>query len=350
MPSCGYRIGTAITLAIVTLVGLPACKKKVAPPPPLVTLRVGHLPVTGHAKFFVGVEEKFFEQEGLDVKLTEFANSADGIAALRGGQLDLGAFGTTAPLVHISKGASLSIIGGVMGEDAALITTKEKAEGIKSVADLKGKKIATVRLATGDAVLRGALAKVGLDWRKDLEIFEVKNPPAVIESVKGGQVDVGVVWGPHDLRAEEQGLVVVVRSKDLQPGHPCCRLTINQKDLDSRSDVWKRFIRAILKAERFSKTHQEETIRDIVKYVKIDPALARKAFYSPNLDQTSDPNLAAIQEFWKTMKASNFVESQAEIAPFVNGTVYLAALDSLERDEPQSVYWKELRKVYASRN
>ena len=77
MPSCGYRIGTAITLAIVTLVGLPACKKKVAPPPPLVTLRVGHLPVTGHAKFFVGVEEKFFEQEGLDVKLTEFANSAE---------------------------------------------------------------------------------------------------------------------------------------------------------------------------------------------------------------------------------------------------------------------------------
>jgi hypothetical protein len=24
---------------------------------------------------------------------------------------------------------------------------------------------------------------------------------------------------PHDLRAEEQGLAVVVRSKDLQPGH-----------------------------------------------------------------------------------------------------------------------------------
>jgi len=60
--------------------------------------------------------------------------------------------------VHIAKGADLRIIGGVMGEDVSIITTKEKATEIKSVADLKGKKVATVRLATGDAVLRGALA------------------------------------------------------------------------------------------------------------------------------------------------------------------------------------------------
>ena len=345
-----WTMGMVAILLASALSLVPSCRKKSAEPPKLVTLKVGHLPVTGHAKFFVAKEEKFFEQEGLDVQLTEFTNSADGLAALRAGQLDLGAFGTTAPLLHISKGADLRIIGGVMGEDASIITTKEKAPGLKSVADLRGKKVATVRLATGDAVLRGALAKVGLDWKKDVEIFEVKNPPAVIEAVKSGQVDAGVVWGPHDLRAEEQGLVVVGRSKDMQPGHPCCRLTINQKDLESRGDLWQRFIRAILKAERFSKTNQEATIRDIVKYVKIDPALAKKAFYSPFLDQSTDPNLTAIQEFWKTMKTSNFIETNVEIAPFVDGKNYLAALESLEKDEPQEAYWKTLRSVYSARN
>jgi len=343
--SLGMAASVLISAMVVT-----SCRKKSVEPPKLVTVKVGHLPVTGHAKFFVAKEEKFFEQEGLDVQLTEFTNSADGLAALRAGQLDLGAFGTTAPLVHIAKGADLRIIGGVMGEDVAVITTKEKAAGVKSVADLKGRKVATVRLASGDAVLRGALTKAGLDWRKDLEIFEVKNPPAVIESVKSGQVEAGVVWGPHDLRAEDQGLVVVLRSKDLAPGHPCCRLTINQKDLDSRGDLWERFIRAILRAERFSKTNQEATIHDIVKYVKIDPALAKKAFYSPFLDQSTDPNLAAIQDFWKTMKTSNFVESTAEIAPFVDGKNYLAALDSLAKEEPQEAYWKTLRSFYSTRN
>ena len=339
----------AAGLCLMAALGAMGCKKKIVPKP-LVALKVGHLPVTGHAKFFVGVEEKFFEQEGLNVQLVEFSNSADGLAALRAGQLDLGAFGTTAPLVHISKGADLRIIGGVMGEDAAIITTKENAAQVKTVVDLKGKKVATVRLATGDAVLRGALTKAGLDWKKDLEIFEVKNPPAVIEAVKSGQVEAGVVWGPHDLRAEEQGLVVVIRSKDLAPGHPCCRLTVNHKDFEARPDVWKHFIRGILKAERFSRTNQEATIRDIVKYVKIDAELAKKAFYSPNLDQSSDPNRVAIEEFWSTMKSSKFIESDSQIAPFVDGSGYLAALDSLEKEEPQDPYWKNLRTVYQSRN
>ena len=57
-----------------------------------------------------------------------------------------------------------------------------------------------------------------------------------------------------------------------------------------------------------------------------------------------------IQDFWKTMKTSNFVESTAEIAPFVDGKNYLAALDSLAKEEPQEAYWKTLRSVYSSRN
>jgi NitT/TauT family transport system substrate-binding protein len=65
-------------------------------------IKIGYLPVTGHAKFFVAKEQGFFEREGLDVELIEFVNSADGINALNAGKLDVASFGTTAPLVHIS--------------------------------------------------------------------------------------------------------------------------------------------------------------------------------------------------------------------------------------------------------
>jgi NitT/TauT family transport system substrate-binding protein len=147
-------------------------------------VRVGHLPVTGHAKFFVAKEYGIFEKEGIDAELIEFINSADGLTAVRAGKLDVGAFGTTAPLVHISQGADLRIIAGIMGEDAAIITTAENAPKIKTLADLKGKKVATIRLATGDAVLRGALEKEGINWKTDLQVFELKSPPAVAEAVK----------------------------------------------------------------------------------------------------------------------------------------------------------------------
>jgi NitT/TauT family transport system substrate-binding protein len=316
----------------------------------LITLKVGHLPVTGHAKFFIAKEEGFFKAEGLDVELVEFANSADGLAALRAGKLDLGAFGTTAPLVHIAKGADIRIIGGVMGEDAAIIATAENAKTLKTIADLKGKKIATVRLATGDAVFRGALDDAGLNWKTDVQIFELKSPPAVLEAVKSGQVDAGVTWGPHDLTAEAQGLQVIIRSRSLQPGHPCCRLTVNAKDLQERPEVWERFIHAFLRAEEFANDHHEQTLDDIGKYLKLDRALIEKAYYHGYLDQTSDPNVTGIVRFWKTMLKSEFVESDKDITQFIDTKVYEKALTRIAQENPDDAFWKKRLEIFAGRD
>jgi NitT/TauT family transport system substrate-binding protein len=312
-------------------------------------VRIGYLPVTGHAKFFVAKEQGLFEKEGLDVELLEFQNSADGINALKAAKIDVGAFGTTAPLVHISKGTDLRIIGGVMGEDAAIVTTPGNAGKIKTVADLRGRKIATVRLASGDAVLRGALHDAGLDWKKDVQIFELKNPPAVIEALKTGQVDAGVVWGPHDFRAEEQGLQIVARSKTLQPGHPCCRLTVRAEQLKERG-TWVRLVRAILRAEKFAREDHPRTVDAIVKYLKLDRALIEKAYYSGYLDQTSDPNTRGVRKFWKIMQASELVESKDGIDGHVEASIYKEALDGLAKESPKDAYWAELEKKYAERN
>jgi len=313
-------------------------------------IKVGYLPVTGHAKFFIAKEEGFFKDEGLEVELNEFANSADGLAALRAGKLDLGAFGTTAPLVHISKGADIRIIGGVMGEDAAIVTTPENAASVKSITDLKGKKVATVRLATGDAVLRGALDAAGVDWKKDVQIFELKNPPAVLEAVKSGQVDAGLVWGPHDVRAEEQGLKVVIRSRSLQPGHPCCRLTINTKDAEARPEVWVKFIRAFLRAEKFAAENHEKTLDDIGKYLKLDRALIQKAYYEGYLDQASDPNVDGVVTFWKIMLKSGFAESNLDVRNFITTKFYEQALSQLAKEQPTEPFWQERLKVFAQRD
>jgi NitT/TauT family transport system substrate-binding protein len=312
-------------------------------------LKIGYLPVTGHAKFFVAKEEGFFAREGLDVELVEFVNSADGINALVAGKIDVGAFGTTAPLVHIARGTDLRIIGGIMGEDAAIVTTPANAGAIQGVADLRGRKIATVRLASGDAVLRGALHDAGIDWRKDAQIFELKNPPAVIEAVRSGQVDAGVVWGPHDFRAEEQGLRIVARSRTLQPGHPCCRLTVRADQLADRQR-WVSLVRAILRAEKFTRDDHPRTVDAIVKYLKLDRALVEKAYYSGYLDQSSDPNLRGVRRFWTTMQASDFVEARGGIEGHVDPGIYKDALDGLAKESPKDAYWAELEKSFAARN
>jgi NitT/TauT family transport system substrate-binding protein len=330
-------LATAVALAV-------ACGHAAAE-----TLKVGYLPVTGHAKFFVAKEQGYFAKEGLDVELIEFQNSADGLNAVVAGKLDIGAFGTTAPLAHISKGTPLKIIGGIMGEDASIVTTAPNAAGVKTVADLKGKKIATVRMATGDAVLRGALRQAGLNWKSDVQIFELKNPPAVLEAIKSGQVDAGVLWGPHDLRAEEQGLKIVIRTHDLQPGHPCCRLVVTEARLKEGA-TWEKFLRAILKAEKFAAANKTETIDAIAKYVKLDKGLLWRSYYSPYLDQSSDPNVRGVRTFWETMLQSEFIQAKGDIGPSIDVAIYKKVLDRLAAEEPKEAFWKKLQNEFKQKD
>ncbi len=304
-------------------------------------IRLGYLPVTGHAKFFVAQEQGFFAEEGLKVELHEFANSADGIAAVVAGRLDAGAFGTSAPLIHFARGADLKVIAGVMGEDAYLITRAELAEQIKGIRDLAGRKVATVRLASGDAILRYELHRVGIDWRKDLTIYELRNPPAVIQAVKTGQADAGMVWGPHDLRAQTEGLVVVVSSAALQPGHPCCRLVVSGRSLE-KSEQWQALLRALLKAERFVAQHHEQTVASIRKYIPLDEELIRSTYYRDTLDQSTDPNMAGVNQFWDAITEAGFVESERDIHDIFALDFYLSALEQLVAAEPDEPLWQTL--------
>jgi NitT/TauT family transport system substrate-binding protein len=313
------------------------------------TVRVGYLPAIGHAKYFIAYEQGFFKDEKLDVELVEFQNSADGINAVISGKLDTGSFSTPAPLLFYSRGSDIRIVGGIMGQDGSVIIRPDRAGEIRSIADLRGKKVATVRLASSDAVLRAALKDAKIDWRTDLEIFELKNPPAVIEAVKSGQVDAGAVWGPFDLRAEQQGLKVIVRSGDIYPGHPCCRLIVSSKQLE-KPEVVERFLRALLKAERFSRDHRKETVDSIAKYVKLDRATLEKSFYTPNLDQTTDPNVKGVQKFWLALVASNFIDGKRPLDPIFAVGPYQKAIESLAGENPKDAFYQERLKQFKERN
>jgi NitT/TauT family transport system substrate-binding protein len=325
------RIASAILFALACVTSAVAADK----------ISIGYLSSTGQGKFFIAKDAGIFEKNGLDVTLVEFSNSGDGIAAVRAGKLDAGAFGSLAPLIHIAQGADIRVIGGIMGGDQAVITRKENAGSVKKLSDLKGKKIATIRLGTADAIVRGGLKKEGIDWRKDVSIVELKNPPAVIEAVKNGSVYAGVTWGPHDLRAEEAGLSVVLRSKDINPGHICCRLIASLRKLEGRDDVYKRLVKSLLEAE--------ELVQN-AKWIKLDTALVNKAFYSGHVTQDTDPNVKGVEFFWDFLKDAEFIKSDKKVSEYVITDYYRNALAELRKQQPKSEFYAKAETIFKSRN
>lgn len=315
-------------------------------------LLVGYLPVTGHAKLFVAKEEGFFAEEGLDVELIQYVNSADGIGALCAAKLDVGSFGSVAPLVYIAGGANLRIIGGMMGEDAYVVTLPDNAELIRTPADLRGRRVGTVRLASGDAVLRGALKQVGLSWRTDLNLIELSRPELVIQAVKNRQIDAGVIWGPHDLLAQEEGLRVVFSTADLFPGHPCCRLVVRVDALVRKHALWPRFIRAILKAERFTgdSANKERVVNAIGRYLPIDKGLIARSYYREGLEQSSDPNVRAVKQIWDIMRDCSYISSNVDPQSHIVVDIYRQALVELMQDEPDEPFWQEKMREFKERN
>jgi NitT/TauT family transport system substrate-binding protein len=311
-------------------------------------LKVGYLPTSGHLLYFVAKEKGFFQQEGLDVELARFTNSGEGLTAIKTGKLDAGSFGTSAPLAFIAKGADFTIFGGQMGEGHGLIAKPEKAERFKDLKNFRGATIGAVRLATGDVVFRAALHEAGVDWKKELTIKEFDSPTAVLEAVKKGTLDAGLVWIPYFTLAEKQGLKVVKYSGDIIKGHTCCRQVALTETLKNRQTDFEHFLSALLKAYQYYLTDKNGTVDVVAKYVQIDKADLLKDIYGGHLLVSPDPHRKSVLQFWEFMKKTEYITSNESIDSHINTKLYASALSALEKKEPKEKIWKNLSKEFNS--
>ena len=314
----------------------------------LTKLKAGYLPTSGHLLYFVAKEKGFFQQEGLDVELVRFTNSGEGLTAVKSGKLDIGSFGTSAPLAFIAKGADFTIFGGQMGEGHGLIAKPDKAERFKDLKNFKGATIGAVRLATGDVVFRAALHEAGIDWKKDLTIKEFDSPAAVMEAVKKGTLDAGLVWIPYFTLAEKQGLVVVKYSGDVIKGHTCCRQVALTTTVKEHQADLEHFLTALLKAYQYYLTDKNGTVDVVAKYVQIDKADLLKDIYGGHLLVSPDPHKKSVLQFWEFMKKADYITSTESIDGRINTKLYANALAALEKQEPKEKLWRTLEKEFKS--
>lgn len=313
--------------------------------------KIGYLPATIDLLYFVAQEKGYFAEEGLNTELVKFANSGEGLNAIKAGKLDVGAFGTAAPLSFIDKGAEdLTIIGGAGGKGNGIIALPEREHEFHDLKGYKGKKVATVKLANGDAVWRKGLAEAGLDWKTDLKIVELDSPASVLQAVKNKSVDAGVVWAPYMEMAEEQGLKVVQYTDDFFKGHPCCRQVAMKDSINSKEEDYIAFFKALVRAEKFYQENKGETIEIVSKYVKVDKKLIEADAYGGNLLISADPNKKGVEEFWDGMKKIDYVKSEGNIDQNINTELYKEAILRLIQENPKDDFFKQKEADFKKAN
>lgn len=321
-----------------------------ATPTELKTLRVGYLPNNGATLIFVAQEKGFFREQGLNVELSSFTNSAEGVNAIVSGKLDTGGFGI-APLVYIAKGVDLTVYGGQMGAGAGIIVKPENAQLYNDLSDYKGKTIATVRMSSGDINFRGAFQDAGFDLKKDITIQELESAAAVTEAVKSGKVDAGLSWTPYMEIAKEQNLPVVLYTDDYFPKHPCCRISALTETLEKDRDTYVKYEKALIKAYHYSKTNPDETVDAVLKYVQINRSTLADAINSPHFYISPDPNTQGIQHTYDLLTRIEYVDTTTvDVNDHIDTSIYKEALDELVRENPSVKFYQELKAEFATLN
>jgi NitT/TauT family transport system substrate-binding protein len=130
-------------------------------------------------------------------------------------------------------------------------------EGIRSIADLKGKSIGITALGSSEHVyLAAMLAYIGLDPNQDVNWVTSASAP-VRDLFAGGKVDafLGFAPTPQELRARRVGHVVVNSAVDRPwSQYFCCMLVGNRDYVRKYPFATKRVLRAILKAADYCAT------------------------------------------------------------------------------------------------
>jgi len=227
------------------------------PPLETTTVRLERLPVICFAPQYVC--EEMLRAEGFTdiryVETTPPAISED----LGQGQVDFAANLVPSHIAAIDAGATITIVGGVHAGCYELFAR----EGIRSIADLKGKSIGHYG---GLNLISAIVAYVGLDPKKDLALV---NDPALkpLELFVEGRLDayLGLPPEPQILHARKVGHVILRTAVDRPwSEYFCCMLAGNRDYVRRHPAATKRVVRAFLKAADLCARAPEQAARTLV--------------------------------------------------------------------------------------
>ncbi len=178
-------------------------------------LKIGYqktgLPVIARQQ---GVIEKALEAKGVKVSWVEFTAGPPLVEALNVGSINVGWTGDAPPIFGQAAGSAIVYVAALPsnGKGEAIFTKPES--GIKSVADLKGRKVGVGKGTSAHNLLVAALEKNGLKF-SDIEVIYL-SPADAAAAFASDKIEAWAVWDPFYAIAETRYKpVTLARTSDV---------------------------------------------------------------------------------------------------------------------------------------
>lgn len=295
------------------------------------TITVGISPWPGYSAQYVATAKDLFKAQGITVKEVAFASQSDSDTAFLAGKVDVNWTGLPNAVPQFSRDPSIQVIFQCdysNGSDGIL------GRGIKTAADIKGKKVARENVLFEELLLRRYLSNMGLK-REDVTTVDLSAADSAA-AFTAGKVDIAVTYEPWMTKAAKEGkgeIVFTTKGTNIIPDG----VTARKEFVEKNKDTVVAYLKALDQAVKLIQADPSAVAEPIAKSLGITPAevpeqVGGVKLYTLQDNKTitfnrADPmNLFDSLDFAsKTAAEIKLIPSPVDINTVMNDTVVQAA-------------------------
>jgi sulfonate transport system substrate-binding protein len=217
--------------------------------------------------------EEAFKPLGIEIKWIDFQFGPPLLEAINVGSVDFGYVGDSPPIFAQAGGAGIRYAAAVKSDGNTQAIVVPQNSPIKTLADLKGKRVAFGKGSSAHNLLVAALEKAGLAW-SDITPTPLAPADATVAFAKGS-VDAWSIWDPYLALAElRENVRVIAFDKDV---HKPNAFYIVRAGFVEKHPALVARLNSVFAAEgRWADTHHEEVAKAQADATGVDIEAVRR--------------------------------------------------------------------------
>ncbi|MDT3687919.1 MAG: ABC transporter substrate-binding protein [Pseudorhodoplanes sp.] len=308
---------------------------------------VGVVNASSDIALFIADAKGYFKDADLEVQFHTFDSAAKMIAPLGAGQLDVGAGAASSGLYNaVERGINLRVVADKArnapgyGFQSFMVRKALVDSGdIKSLADLKGRKVAIVAAASSDAsVLNQAMISAGLRFSDVEKVYLGFSKH--MTAFQNGAIDASITTEPTVSALIKAGVATRLTGNDaFYPNAQTAVILYGGEFATKRSDVAKRFMKGYIRAVRdynnalkdghLAGNGADELIEIFIRYGNIKDKALLKTMTTHGANPDGWVNVISMKNDWLFFKDNGQIKGTVAVDDVLDRSFVDAALKEL---------------------
>jgi sulfonate transport system substrate-binding protein len=203
--------------------------------------------------------ETHFAPQGIEIKWVEFSSGPPMVEAMNAGSIDYGAVGDSPPVFAQSAGANIVYAAGEPITNGQGILVQADSP-IRSIADLKGKRVGFTKGSSAHNIVVQALEKAGLGYGDITPVYLA--PPDAGPAFANGSIDAWSIWDPYFAIGEtKQGGRILVNASDITKSNSF--YIANRDFAKNHGAMLRQIIDVTTATAKWAEAHRDEVAKSL---------------------------------------------------------------------------------------